>query len=115
MAKRSTDSLSALSEVSDLFSDEPQQANEIAALLKESTPLLGAEKRLTEIKLRLKELLACSPAVRHGKQCCIVRYQSGKRTLKPELLIENGVTPEQISASTVEGAGYYICELPVIE
>lgn len=114
MAKRSSDSLVQLQTVADLFGDDPLGANVVAQLLKEATSLRGAAKRLTEIKAQLKEALAGAPGVRQGNQCCIVRFQGGKTSLKPALLIENGVTPEQIEASTTRGEGYYVCELPVI-
>lgn len=114
MAKRSSDSLVLLSTVADLFADDPLEANQVALLLKEATSLRGAEKRLKEIKALLKDALAGAPGVRQGNQCCIVRFQGGKASLKPALLIENGVTPEQIEASTTRSEGYYVCELPVI-
>lgn len=114
MAKRSSDSLVQLQTVSDLFGDDAVQANQVAILLKEATSLRGAEKRLKEIKVLLKEALSGAPGVRQGNQCCIVRFQAGKASLKPALLVENGVTPEQIEASTTRGEGYYVCELPFI-
>lgn len=114
MAKRSDESLSQLQEVKDLLSDDPQQANRVTALLKESTSLRGAEKRLKEIKKELTDLLAGTSGTRVGNQCCIVRFQGGKSSLKVDLLVENGVTPEQIKASTMTGEGYYVVELPYI-
>lgn len=113
MAKRSDEKLYELPDPTEVLG-ESQPANRVKALLLEAYGLRDAESRLKAIKAELKESLAGSSGVRYNNQCCIVRFQSGKRSLKVDLLIENGVTPEQIEASTKEGEPYYVCELPVI-
>lgn len=119
MAKRSTENLSQLPLPGDVFDmtdpDERKKAHRTQTLLTEATGLLGAEARLKEIKDELKELLNGTNGTRYQNQCCIVRFQSGRKVLKPALLIENGVSADQITQSTVEGEGYWVCELPVIQ
>lgn len=113
MAKRSDEKLYELPDPTEVLGAS-QPANRVKALLLEAYGLRDAANRMTAIKAELKEALAGSSGVRHGNQCCIVRFQNGKKTLKVDLLIENGVTPEQINASMKESEPYYVCELPVI-
>ena len=112
MAKRSDDLLFELPETDVLGK---QAATEVNLLLQEAHSLSGVAARLKEIKDRITELAQGYPGVRYKNMCAIVRYQSGKRSLDRALLVENGVTPEQIEQSMKEGSGYWVCELPKIE
>ena len=111
MAKRSDEVLYALPETTELRSAATVELN---ALLTEAHSLAGVESRLKQIKDRIKELAQGYPGVRYGDLCAIVRFQTGKKSLDRALLVENGVTPEQLEAGTKEGAGYWVCELPRI-
>jgi hypothetical protein len=111
MAKRSDETLGQLSELKDLF-DDARERHETETLLAEAHSLAGSEKRLKEIKEILKNRIQGYGGVRSGELCCIVRYQAGKSNLSKELLVDAGVTPEQIRAGTKQSDGYWVCELP---
>jgi|WetSurMetagenome_2_1015567.scaffolds.fasta_scaffold01696_13 hypothetical protein len=112
MGKRADDSLYELPGVDVLSSANDR--TELAALLREAHSLKDAEVRLKDVKKRIVELAQGLPGVRDGDLCTIVRWQDGRSTLKAELLVEAGVTPEQIRAGMTKGAGSWICELPRI-
>jgi hypothetical protein len=117
MAKRSDEQLYTLPEI--LHSDfEMQQKDEICRLLREAheQKLLAdaADKRLKKAKARLTELLQGTPGARSGEFCCIIGWQGGRETLDRTLLVENGVTPEQIKKSMKKGDGSWRVELPRI-
>lgn len=117
--KRSDDQLYTLPEVSDIRQSRPK--TEISALLREAHSLTGAAKRLKEIKDRLTEIIQEQGlandgrlGVRDGPRCVIIHWQDGKRSLNRELLVEAGVTIEQLEAGLKQGAGSWVCELPLI-
>lgn len=119
MAKRSDEQLYQLPETS---AASRGAKHKLDALLREAHSLKGMEKRLKEVKDEIKDLVQQQGLVaedgsigaRLGELCCIVRYSPGRRTLDRELLVENGVTPQQIEQSFKEGSGFYTCELPSI-
>ncbi len=109
MAKRSDETLYALPETKEIF--KGQARLELEQLLTEAHSLTHVEKRLKEIRNRIVELVKGNYGVRLNNNCAIVRFQSGQSRLVKELLIENGVTPQQIEDSTKQGEGYWVCEL----
>lgn len=127
MPKRSNESLEALPSVKELRNSKIKsefyhgaamtQQTEAEKLLYEAHTLREAEGRLKKIKARLAEIAREEglDGLRHGNLCCIVRYQDGRRSLDRTLLVENGVTPEQIEMSTRQGDPITIVELPEIE
>lgn len=110
MAKRSDESIYALPEVKDILTDK--DANELQALLTEAHSLTGAEARLKELKTRIRALAAGQIGVRFNNLAAIIRFQGGKMSINRAKLVENGVSPQQIEDSMVEGEGYWVCELP---
>jgi hypothetical protein len=119
MAKRSDDLLYTLPETSDNMLPKPRA--ELEALLREAHSLKNLESRLKEVKARIVELVQAEGlgaegrlGARDGARCCIVRWQGGRQSLSRELLIEAGVTPEQLDLGTKQGDGSWICELPAI-
>lgn len=129
MAKRSDNQLAELPELDSSaipkrfpalssISDTDIQTMPLAALLAEAHTLKEAESRLRAVKEKLREEIHSAGygmGVRYAGLCVITRWQTGRQSLKKELLIENGVTPAQIQASTVEGDGYWLVELPKME
>lgn len=118
MAKRSDETLFALPETNSVSRGVKVRLD---ALLREAHSLRAVEKRLKEVKLELQELIQTNGlanedtiGVRSGQLCCIVRFNPGRKTLDKSLLIDNGVSPEQIEASTREGEPYVVCELAEI-
>ena len=116
MAKRSDEKLFNILEVAQCpRSIQP----ELRQLVQEGASLRAAVDRLKEIKDRIAQIvieeygLANDDGVygvRDGPHCVLVRQQQGRETLSKELLIENGVTPEQISASLKRGNGFNLVE-----
>jgi hypothetical protein len=118
VAKRSDESLYALTEVEKAFNLKKEAGikSELTALINEAHSLRDAEARLKKVKERIIELAqGYGGGLRVGSNCAIVRYMSGKVNLNKEMLLNNGVTIEQINASMKEGNGYWQCELPRIE
>lgn len=89
---------------------------EARLLLTEAHSLREAEGRLKLIKARLTEIIREEgwDGIRSGRFCCMPRYQAGRKTLDRTLLVENGVTPEQIEASFKVGGPITVVELPEI-
>lgn len=115
MSKYSNDTLYAFPDIAAVDRPKREKA-ELSALLREAHSLTGAAKRLSEIKERIAQLQENYPSgMRAGDLCCLVRWQDGRQTLNKELLVENGVTPEQIKASYKQGNGSWYVELPKIE
>lgn len=134
MAKRSSESLLELPDVTDLppsfvsadllnegktgkhYPKTISILDEATALLKEAHFLREAEGRLKLIKARLTEIIREEgwDGMRSGRFCCMSRYQAGRKTLDRALLVENGVTPEQIEASFKVGDPITVVELPEI-
>ncbi len=118
MAKRSDESLYMLPETSEA---SKRDKTRLDALLKEAHSLKGLEARLKEVKTEIVELIQSAGLAadgklgcRSGNQCAIVRWQNGRESLKRELLIDAGVTIEQLAAATTTGKGGWVCELPEI-
>lgn len=118
MGKRSDESLYSLPETK---AAGKAAKNKLDALIREAHSIKGFERRLKEIKSEISELIQQhglaaegTLGVRSGDKCAIVRWQNGRKTLRKELLIENGVSPEQIAMSETEGEGYWVVELPEI-
>lgn len=126
MGKRSNESLEVLPETgdlpdlkisSDLYGTRMTVRQEAQKLLAEAHQLREAEGRLKSIKARLAEIIREEglDGLRHGMLCCIPRYQAGRRSLDRGLLIDNGVTPEQIEMSMRQGEPITVVELPEME
>ena len=113
MAKRSNESLYEFSETKSL--GDKSKTNRLNALLREAHSLRDAIERLKKVKEEIVELAQGYEGLRFGKLCVCVRWQDGRRTLNRELLVENGVTPQQIELSMKQGEGGWVCELPQIE
>ncbi len=130
MAKRSDESLYSLPEVKlpkkvpqlTLISSVNVESMAMAALLLEAHALRDAERRFKEVKERIREQIhehgyadaEQHLGVRAGNACALVRWSEGRRSISRELLIENGVSPGQIEASTKQGEGFWVTELPEI-
>lgn len=127
MAKRSNEALSELPETtelsavgtytSELYGTRMNIKTEVQKLLLEAHTLREAEGRLKAVKARLSTIIREEgmEGVRHGNLCCITRYQAGRRSLDRTLLVENGVTPEQIEMSMKVGDPITVVELPEME
>lgn len=121
MAKRSDEKLAGILEVSGC--PKPCQ-NELRQLVEEGHSIHQMLGRLDEIKKRLAQIIieeqgilsadGSTFGVRSGPHCVIVRQQEGRETLSKELLVENGVSPAQIAASTRRGSGFNVVEFGVI-
>lgn len=118
MPKRTDDVLYSLPETS---AASRGAKIKLDALIREAHSLRGLEKRKKEVSAEIVELIQAQGlgdgerlGCRSGNLCAVIRYQSGRRSLDKELLIENGVTPRQIEASMKEGTGYWICDLNAI-
>lgn len=130
MAKRSDEALYELPEVKlpkkvpqlTLVSPAGLDSMPIAVLLAEAHALREAEKRLREVKEKIREAIHAQGyadptgrlGVRAGTSCALVRWSEGRASLSKELLVENGVSPAQIEASTKRGEGFWVLELPEI-
>lgn len=114
MAKRSNETLDLIPSLDDFA--EKATRTELQKLLFEAHSLKEAEKRLKEVKARISELVLEEglSGVRDRNLCAIVRWSAGRKSLDRELLIEHGVTPEQIMSSYKEGASFKVCELEEI-
>lgn len=81
-------------------------------LLQELEGLVAARKEMEEREDEIKELLAALqqdnslPGLRDQGRCFCVETLAGRKTLDKGLLVENGVTAEQIEASMKEGKPY---------
>lgn len=92
------------------------------ALLREAHSLRQVEKRLKEVKAEILELMQQQDLLdedgrlgcRLGDLCAVGTFTKGRRSLDRVLLIENGVSPEQLEASMKEGAPYWRVELQQI-
>jgi hypothetical protein len=124
MAKRSNETLESLPELSEVIPDtrivselydgiRMTKQDETRRLLAEAHLLRESEKRLKLVKAKLAENIREEgyEAVRDGIFCCVLRYQDGKESLDRSLLVENGVTPEQIMMSMKRGNPFTVVEL----
>jgi hypothetical protein len=81
-------------------------------LLQELEGLVAARKDMGEREEDIKNLLAdmqeqnSLPGLRDQGRCFCVETIPGRKTLDKSLLVENGVTVEQIEASMKEGKPY---------
>ena len=81
-------------------------------LLQELEGLVAARKEMEEREDEIKELLAALqqdnslPGLRDQGRCFCVETLAGRKTLDKGLLVDNGVTAEQIEASMKEGKPY---------
>lgn len=116
MPKRSDETLFNIVEVSECL---PSSQSELRELVREGAFLTTQVKRLDEVKKRLAQIIIEEQGiisddgkygVRDGPHCVVVRQQSGRETINRELLIENGVTPDQIKASMKVGKGFNVVE-----
>lgn len=130
MAKRSDEALYELPEVKlpkkvpqlTLVSPAGLDSMPIAVLLAEAHALREAKARLEAVKEKIRERVHAEGyadstgrmGVRVGNSCSIVRWSGGRTSISRELLVENGVTPEQIEAATKVGNGFWVVELPEI-
>ena len=116
MAKRSDETLFNFLEVSEC----PAQCQpELRALVREGHSLKGLLARFDEVKKRIAEIVIEEQGlvndegrygVRDGPHVVIIRQQEGRETISAELLVENGVSPAQISASKKRGKGFNVVE-----
>jgi hypothetical protein len=97
--------------------------HKLDTLLREAHSLRQVEKRLKEVKSEIIELLQSQENLqtedgklgcRAGELCCMARFQSGRRSLDREMLVENGVTPAQIESSFKTGPDFWVLELAAI-
>lgn len=122
MAKRTDESLLSLPETTEVKLRVAR--TKLNDLLQEAHDLKAASERLAKIKEEIQEIIISTRSLRYGEDnkmgarngnlCAIVRWTNGRKSLNAELLIENGVTPEQIEKSTKEGNGYWVLELPKV-
>lgn len=120
MAKRSDEKLAGIPEVS---SCPKLCQTELRELVEEGHAIHQKLARLDEIKKRIAQIVIEEQGivnddgyygVRSGPHCVVVRQQDGRETLSRELLIENGVSPAQIAASTKRGKGFNVVEFNTI-
>lgn len=95
---------------------------ELDALLREAQSLSTAIARLAVVKTRIREIVVdegligpTSLGARCERTVAVVRYQAGRISLDQTLLVENGVTPDQIKASKRTGEGYWVVEIDEIK
>ncbi len=109
MARKKIETLMAYSTVED-FELQPSQEMELKDILSKLRKAHIEEKlakfKIEKLKAQYIEILGNTTS-RTDDVAFIATYNNGKRTTKKELLIENGVTIEQIEASTVVSDGYY--------
>lgn len=106
--QRSRETLESLPEVKQA---SPLAVTELIDLLHQAHALRAAEKRLKEIKPRIAQLILENGlsngngvnGVRDGTIGAIVSNRRGKRYLDRTLLVEAGVTPNQLEAGTATG------------
>ena len=98
-----------------------KERNKVIDLLEEGNLIKASidreSQRLDEIKdelLLIQEELEL-PGFRNGRNCFAATWRDGKRSLNKELLIENGVTPEQIQAGYKQGEGYWSKDLKFLD
>lgn len=114
MAKRSSETILAMPDTKVLSGTRLR--NEAVQLLLDAEAHMKtineAEIAMKKIKARLVEIQIEHnvPNLRHNRFCAIVSYRNGAARLSREKLIENGVDPEVIKASTVQGDPYTVCE-----
>lgn len=113
MARRSDESLMQLPELDELEKSKKVRER-IKQLRLEAEELQQGVKRLAEIRKELVELTQKYGQVRIGDFCIFCTWTDGRQTLSKELLIENGVTPNQIKQSMKRGDGNWKLELPTI-
>lgn len=108
--EKETINIHALPLISKLPSKEMKES---AALLEEleaaAEMRATAEAREEEIKTRLGQLQegAGLSGLRYGNVCFYQQQMDGRKTLSPELLIENGVGVEVIERCYKQGKPYY--------
>lgn len=116
---RSAETLSTLPDYSQI-KKAPGRAK-VIQLLQEGHQLKKvmseADERLKEIKSELSQIQIVNdlPGLRYDRFCFMAVEREGKNSLSKELLIDNGVSPEQINASFKRGASYIETRLEYIE
>lgn len=120
MAKRSDDKLYALPEVREA---PPEDHDKLARLINEAHQLKAvfddAEEKLKAKKKEIAEVVfedgLCAAdgtfGYRNGRFAVVVTTVMGREGLSRELLIENGVTVEQIKKSLTRGEPFNTVEL----